>query len=140
MTMGRTILGMLLGVVTMMVAIYTFEFFGHILYPPPAGLDPENPEHLQRIIAAAPFGSLAMLVLGWAAGSFVGGWVAARIARHARAASIAVALFVIAGVAGMMVIIPDHPRWVSTLGLLLPIPVALIAAKLAGRREKTLPK
>lgn len=137
--MGRTILGMLLGVVTMMFTIYAIESIGHLLYPPPAGLDPRNPEHVQMIIAVAPVGAMVMLVLGWTAGAFVGGWVGARIARHARAAAIAVALFVMAGVAGMIVIVPDHPKWVAILGLVLPIPVALIAAKLAGKREKTLP-
>ena len=137
--MGRTILGMLLGVVTMMFTIYAIESIGHLLYPPPAGLDPRNPDHLQMIVAVAPAGAMAMLVLGWTVGTFVGGWVGARIARHARAAAIAVALFVMAGVAGMIVMVPEHPKWVSVLGLLLPIPVALIAARLAGRREKTLP-
>jgi hypothetical protein len=110
------------------------------MFPPPAGLDPQNPEHLQMIFAAAPVGAFVMLVVAWAGGSFVGGWVAARIARHARASAVAVALFVMAGVAGMIVIIPDHPTWVAALGLLLPIPVALIAARFAARREKTLPK
>lgn len=138
--MGRTILGMLVGILTMMLTVYSFEFLGHVLYPPPTGLDPKNPEQLQMIIADAPVGAMLMLVFAWVAGAFVGGWVAARIGRHARAAAIAIALFVMAGVAGMIVMIPDHPRWVSTLGLLLPIPVALIAARLAGRKEKTLPK
>ncbi len=138
--MGRTILGMLLGVVTMMFTIYAIESIGHLLYPPPDGLDPRNPDHLQMIVAVASTGAMVMLVVGWTAGAFVGGWVGARIARHARAAAIAVALFVMAGVAGMMVIVPDHPMWISALGLLLPIPVALVAAKLAGQREKTLPK
>jgi hypothetical protein len=138
--MGRTMLGMLAGLVTMWLTVAALEFLGHALFPPPTGLDPQNPEHLQIIIAEASFGALAMLVFAWTAGAFVGGWVAARIARHSRAAAIAVALFVMAGVAGMIMIVPDHPRWVSALGLLLPIPVALIAAKLAGRREKTLPK
>lgn len=139
-TMGRTILGMLVGVVTMWLTVAVLEFVGHAMYPPPAGLDPQNPEHLQMIFATAPLGAFVMLVVAWAGGSFVGGWIAARIARHARAAAIAVALFVMAGVAGMIKLVPDHPGWVSTLGLLLPIPVALIAAKLAGWREKTLPK
>ncbi len=128
--MGRTILGMLSGVVTVMFTIYAIESTGHLLYPPPAGLDLSNHEHMQMIVAVAPTGAMAMLVLGW---------VAARIARHARAAAIAVALLVMAGVAGMIMIVPDHPGWVSTLGLVLPIPVALVAAKLAGWREKTLP-
>ena len=137
--MGRTILGMLLGVVTMMFTIYAIESIGHLLYPPPAGLDPRNPYHLQMIVAFAPAGAMTMLVVGWISGAFVGGWVGARIARHARAAAIFVALVVMAGVAGMIVMVPDHPKWVAVLGLALPIPVALIAAKLAGRKEKTLP-
>ncbi len=137
--MGRTILGMLLGVVTMMFTIYAVESIGHLLYPPPAGLDPSNPEHMQMIVAVAPAGAMAMLVLGWNAGAFVGGWVGARVARHARAAAIFVALVVMAGVAGMIVMVPEHPKWVSALGLLLPIPVALVGARLAGHREKTLP-
>lgn len=138
--MGRTILGMLVGLLTMWLTVAALEFLGHAMFPPPAGLDPQNPEHLQMIFAAAPVGAFVMLVVAWAGGSFVGGWVAARIARHARAAAVAVALFVMAGVAGMIVIVPDHPTWVAALGLLLPIPVALLAAKLAARREKTLPK
>ena len=44
------------------------------------------------------------------------------------------------GVAGMIVMFPGHPKWVSTLGLLLPIPAALLGAMLARYREKTLPK
>lgn len=138
--MGRTILGMLVGLVTMWLTVAALEFLGHALFPPPPGLDPTNPEHLQQIIAAASIGALAMLVLAWVGGAFVGAWVGARIARHTRAAAIAVALFVMAGVAGMVMIVPDHPTWVSALGLLLPIPAALVAAKLAGRQEKTLPK
>ena len=138
--MGRTILGMLMGLVTMWLTVAALEFLGHALFPPPPGLDPTNPEHLQQIIAAASIGALAMLVLAWVGGAFVGAWVGARIARHTRAAAIAVALFVMAGVVGMFMIVPDHPGWVSALGLLLPIPLALMAATLAGRREKTLPR
>lgn len=138
--MGRTILGMLVGLLTMWLTVAALEFLGHAMFPPPAGLDPQNPEHLQMIFAAAPVGAFVMLVVAWAGGSFVGGWVAARIARHARAAAVAIALFVMAGVAGMIVIVPEHPTWVAALGFLLPIPVALIAARFAARREKTLPK
>lgn len=137
--MGRTILGMLAGVMTMMAAIYLMESLGHALYPPPDGLDPRNPAHVARIAAAAPAGAMAMLVLGWLVGAFTGGWVAARIARHARAAAIFVALVVMAGVAGMMVIVPAHPHWVAALGLLLPIPVALVAAMLAAPRTAASP-
>mgnify|MGYP003445619056 FL=1 len=138
--MGRTILGVLAGLVTMWLTVAALEFLGHAVFPPPTGLDPKDPKQLQMIIAAAPVGALAMLVVAWAGGSFVGGWFAARIARHPRVAAVIVALLVMAGVAAMVMLIPEHPRWVSGLGLLLPIPVALLAAKLAAKREKTLPK
>jgi hypothetical protein len=135
-TMGRTLLGILLGSIVMWLTIFCLELLGHALFPPPAGLDPQNPEHLKRIIADAPTGAMAMLVLAWAAGAFTGAWTAARIARHPRAAAVLIALVVMSGVIGMMLIVPEHPKWVSGLGLLLPIPVALIAARVAGWRGK----
>ena len=56
------------------------------------------------------------------------------------ASATCVALLTVAGVVGMIVIVPEHPTWVSALGLLLPIHAALLGAALAQRREKTLPK
>lgn len=142
--MGRTLLGILLGAIVMWLTIFCLEFLGHALFPPPAGLDPQNPEHLKRIVAEAPVGAMAMLVLAWTAGAFTGAftgaWTAARLARHPRAAAVLIALVVMSGVIGMMIIVPEHPKWVSALGLLLPVPVALVAARVAGWREKTLPK
>lgn len=138
--MGRTLLGILLGAIVMWLTIFGLEFLGHALFPPPAGLDPQNPEHLARIIAEAPLGAMAMLVLAWTAGAFTGAWTAARIARHPRTAALLIALVVMSGVIGMILMVPEHPKWISALGLLLPIPVALIAAKVAQWREKDLPK
>ena len=138
--MLRTILGILLGFAAMWLVTAGIEFLSHAIYPPPAGLDPGVPEHLQIIIETAPTGALLLLVCAWSAGAFAGGWTAARIARHPRVAATVVAMIVMAGVVGMIVIVPQHPRWVSIMGLLLPVPIALIAAQLAQYREKTLPQ
>lgn len=138
--MGRTLLGIVLGMLAMWLTTFSVEFASHALYPPPPGLDPRDPKAMEVILATSPKASLALLVLAWALGAFVGGWVAGRIARHPRIAATCVALLVIFGVVGMIVMFPGHPRWVSTLGLLLPIPAALLGATLAQWREKTLPK
>lgn len=138
--MGRTLLGILLGAIVMWLTIFGLEFLGHALFPPPAGLDPRNPEHLQRIIADAPVGAMAMLVLAWTVGAFTGAWTAARIARHPRAAAVLIALVVMSGVIGMILMVPEHPKWIAALGLLLPLPTALIAARVAQWREKDLPR
>lgn len=128
--MGRTILAVIAGAVVMWLTIFALEFAGHALFPPPPGLDPQNQADLAAIMAQAPTGAMAMLVVAWIAGTFTGGYTAARISqRHKRGAAIAVALLVIAGVCGMIFLIPDHPIWVSALGLVLPIPAALLAMK-----------
>ena len=62
----------------------------------------------------------------------------AKIARHQTAAALLVALVVMSGVIGMIMAVP-HPTWLNILGLLLPIPVALLAARLVYRRT-TLPR
>lgn len=138
--MLRTILGVLAGLATMFLAIMGIEFLGHLLYPPPPGLDPMVPEQLQRLLAAQPPAALALVVLAWVAGAFLGGWVAARIApAHPRLAAGLVALVVMAGVVGMIVQMPQHPRWMGVLGLLLPLPAAWLAATLAQPRRRPPP-
>lgn len=139
--MGRTILGMLAGVVVMFVTVMGIEALGHLAYPPPPGLDPMNPEHeaaFAQFVAQMPFMAKAMLALAWTAGAFLGGLAAAKIARHQNAAAIFVALVVMSGVVAMIVKVP-HPGWLAAAGLLLPIPAALLAARLV-HRPKLLPK
>lgn len=139
--MGRTILGMVAGVVVMFVTIMGIEAVGHLAYPPPPGLNPMDPQHeaaFAQFVAQLPFAAKAMLVLAWAAGAFLGGLVAAKIAVHQNAAAIFVALVVMSGVVAMVIRVP-HATWLGIAGLLLPIPVALLAARLV-HRSRLLPK
>lgn len=134
--MLRTILGVLAGVVAMFAVIMGIETVGHVIYPPPPGLDPMNPAHeaaFAQFVTAMPWAGKAMLVLAWTLGAFAGGFVAAKIARHPRGAAVLIALLVMSGVVGMIVRVP-HPSWLTAAGLLLPIPAALLAARLARPR------
>lgn len=134
--MGRTLLAVIAGAVVMWLTIFALEFIGHALFPPPPGLDPRSQADLASIMAQAPAGAMVMLVVAWIAGAFTGGLTAARLShRHKRGAAIAVALLVMAGVGGMIYLVPDHPVWVSALGLLLPVPAALLAAHVATRTK-----
>lgn len=136
--MARTFLGIIVGAVVMWLAIMCLEFAGHALFPPPPGLNPQNPDDLIKIISQASVGAMGMLVVAWVAGAFAGGFVAAKVARpHPHGAAVTIALLVMAGVGGMIYLVPDHPIWVSALGLILPIPAALVAARLACRLRKS---
>ena len=131
--MLRTILGILAGLVAMFATITAIEFCGQLVFPPPPGLDPTDPAQLERVMALLPLGAKALVVAAWAAGAFVGGWLAARIARHPRVAAGVVGGVVALGVVAMVAEMPAHPWWMSALGLLLPVPLALLAARLARR-------
>ena len=137
--MGRTILGALAGLVVAFLTIMLVELASHHVYPPPPGIDPGNTADMARLIGMLPSGALLMIVLAWVIGAFDGGLVAALIARgnRPRIAAIVPALMVMAGVVGMIVVMPAHPSWMAIAGLLLPIPAALLGAKLAGMRHQT---
>ena len=137
--MGRTILGALAGLVVAFLTIMLVELASHHVYPPPPGIDPGNTADMARLIGMLPSGALLMIVLAWVIGAFDGGLVAALIARgnRPRIAAIVPALMVMAGVVGMIVVMPAHPSWMAIAGLLLPIPAALLGAKLAGMRPQT---
>lgn len=139
--MGRTILGMLVGVVVAVAVIMAVEGMGHRYYPPPPGLDPTDPANeaaFAAFVAAMPFAGKLIVLVAWMLGTFIGALAAAKVARHQTAAALLVALVVISGVIGMIVKVP-HPTWLSVAGLLLPIPVALAAVRMVYRRT-TLPR
>ena len=132
----RFVLGVVAGFVVMFLVIMLIEFAGHQIWPPPAGLDPTNTRDMATLLATAPIGALASVVVAWAAGAFAGGAVAAWISRTGpRAAAIVVACGVLIGVIGMITMMPGHPTWMAALGIVLPVPSALLGAWLARPRR-----
>jgi hypothetical protein len=43
------------------------------------------------------------------------------------------------GVVAMMTQVPGHPMWLAIVGLVLPVPMALLGARLAQRRPASVP-
>jgi len=131
----RFVLGVIAGTVVMFVVIMCIEFLWHQVWPPPPGLDPRSTQDMATLLATAPIGALASVVFAWVAGAFSGGAVAACISRQwPRAAAIVVACCVLLGVVGMILMMPGHPVWMAALGVLLPVPAALLGAWFARPR------
>jgi len=132
--MLRTAFAFVAGLFAAMIAITFIELANaRLLYPPPQGMDFTDARQVEAFIAAMPTGALALLVLGWCAGAFVGGGVAARIAQQYRtllalAIGALVAIGVVSNATGI-----HHPAWVTASGVLLPIPLAWLAATLVRR-------
>jgi hypothetical protein len=129
--MGRTIAGVVVGVVVAWLAIMLAEFASAPLHPMPAGLDMRDPESVAAFVATLPASALLLVLSGWVLGGLVGGYLAASISRKPRAA-LTVGIVIVLGVIANAVMIP-HPMWMTIAGVLLPVPAAWLGAKLATR-------
>jgi hypothetical protein len=126
----RTVLGVLAGIVVAVLCVYLMEVVGHSVFPAPPDIDPYNPAHAERLMAALPAGAFAFVLAGWVLGPLAGAWVANRIARQSLAGWI-VAAFVICGGVYTMTTIP-HPIWMWAAGIVLPIVAAWLAQRMTG--------
>lgn len=134
--MGRTISAVVAGWVAAWLTIMLCEFVATALYPPPAGANLADPAQLAAHIRSAPGASMLLVVAGWALGAFGGGLVAASISHpHRTRAALAVGAFVLLGVIANSVTIP-HPLWMTVAGLILPLPLSGLAARIAARRAQ----
>jgi hypothetical protein len=131
--MGRTILGILAGVVVAWLAISLCEFASLYLHRPAPGVDLRDPQALAAHIASAPLQAMLLVVAGWMVAAFGAGWLAARIARHRTAAALVIGVLVVLGVIGNNLLIP-HPLWMTIVGIAMPLPLAWLAARVATPR------
>jgi len=129
--MGRTIAGVVVGVVVAWLTIMLAEFASAPLHPMPAGFDMHDPASVAAFVATLPVAALLLVLAGWVLGALVGSHVAARIARKPLPA-LAVGMVIVVGVIANAVMIP-HPTWMTIAGVLLPVPAAWLGARLAMR-------
>ena len=148
--MLRNGLAALAGVIGAVVLTMVLQFVAHIAAPPsselieafqkitsddPASIDPATIEQAREIIAGElrkqPL-QLVLVIVSHALGTFFGALTAVRVAREAHIvpASIVGSLMLMGGIANVLVI--PHPAWFNAIDLLLYIPGALFAWRLAA--------
>lgn len=132
----RTLAGVVLGLM-LAGAVLAGCGYGFLhLYPWPANLHDWQPEQIGRWLAAAPIEALLLLAGAWALAALLGGWIAARIAKpHRGGAALTIAVPLMLVVMASVALLPQ-PAWVPILGMLLPIPAALAAWRLAIPRAE----
>jgi hypothetical protein len=127
----RILKGIIAGIVAAFLCVFAVEWIGHSLYPPPAGLDVNDPADQARLMEAMPAAAKALVLLAWFAGALAGAWTANRIAGRGIAGWVVALLVIAAGVATMLMI--PHPAWMWAGGILLPLLAGWIAHRMAGR-------
>ena len=138
----RGVLGVIAGFVAAGVVMMLVESLNRfVLYPElgNAAQGLKDKEAIRTLMASAPVGALLVVLLGWALGSLVGGYLAAWIARSAPVAYALVlgVLLTLAGIGNNLMLPPPAWFWIPTV--LLFLPAAWVGARMApaagsGRR------
>jgi hypothetical protein len=129
----RTLLALIVAFIAATALIMLVETAnGRLLYPElgKAAEGVTDREVVSQLLATAPIGAFVVVLAGWALGTIVGGWVAARIAKRAPAGhAVAVGVIIaLAGVANNLMIPP--PAWFWVAGLLVPLAAGAATARL----------
>lgn len=133
--MMRTMLAVFCGSLIAGLAVTGSWYASTRIHPLPSRADFATPESLSLYAAGTPVMALVWILVGWAVGGFAGGGTAARIAGSPDGgAALTVGALLTAGVILYARVIPN-PDWMTVVCLLLPLPLATIAALLATRRH-----
>ena len=132
--MIRKILATIVGIFVAGVVVGVVQMINMALYPAPPGIDLHDPVQVAVMVSKLPAPAFLVVLAAWSLGCFVGGWVATRIAQgRTRIPAVIVGLFILAGVLYNIVVLP-HPLWMSIAGVLLPLPCALLGARIASKK------
>src|SRR3990167_4345710 len=102
--------------------------------PPPASLDFNDKVAVATYVQTMPWQAVAVVVLSWLLGTYIGATVAARISKdHVMACALIIGVLDVVLTAINALSIP-HPTWALAMGLLLPIPLAWLAGKQAAQK------
>lgn len=126
----RRLLAVVAGVLAGIVAIAMAEFVGHLIFPPPEGMDISDPASIAAAMEQISIGALVAVLVAWGIGSMVGGFVAARIDGKTGPGALMVgAVLLLAAIINMLMI--PHPVWFWVLGVALFLPLAKLGARQA---------
>ena len=128
----RGIAAILAGLVVAIITVLITESIGHMIYPPPAGLDISNPEHQAKLMESIPTGAKVAVVLAWFLGSLAGSATAIVIGRKVLAGWIVALLIGAMGVWTTQMF--PHPLWMVVGALFVPLIAVLVVKRLMADR------
>ena len=142
----RSILAVVVGWIVSAVVMTAIHFLSVVIHLPPgenSALEmmkrlSEDSEAMKAWLNAAPASAMFSVLAAWQAGAFIGGLVCALIAGRARVLHAAIiGILVLFGTIANFFDMKSkydftHPDWMIVAGLLLPIPISLVAGKLVS--------
>jgi hypothetical protein len=119
------------GVIVAFVTVMLIDMLGHMVFPPPEGLDFSDPEAIRPYLATLPFGAYFFILASSVVAAFVGTLLACYIGRGNPALfGGVVGGIVLAATIANFIAIP-HPLWLSISTLASVVLSTLLAMRLA---------
>lgn len=118
--MLRSIGAVVAGVIVGAFVIFIVESVGHLIFPPPPGVDLKDAAALSAMMSVIPFGAKLGVVIAWMAGVLAGGVAALAIGRRWAPLAIVVATTLFAMAVVTMLTIP-HPFWMQAAALAVTV-------------------
>ena len=108
--MVRLVLGAVIGVIAGVAVIAALESIGHVIFPPPEGVNIKDPEVLKSIMDQIPLGAKISVLIAWGGGVLVGG-IVARVIAQGKAPAASIVGLVLLALAGVTMVQIPHPIW-----------------------------
>lgn len=132
--MLRIILGVIAGIIAGSVCVWGVETVNHILHPYPAGMKANDMEAFKSYIENLPFLGKFMVIVGYALGALVSGFISTKIAKNGKpTAAIICGLIFLSFTIYNMIVLPT-PIWFWVLGILV-WGLVLVGYKLASTKK-----
>jgi hypothetical protein len=113
-----------------MVMISVLQGLGQQFFPPPAGMDPSDPEAFAAAFATMPVMALVTVLLSYALGTFAGAWIATGIGGRAFYAFLVGGVMTLAGMEKLFS--SPQPLWFTIASALVFLPSAWFASRVAN--------
>lgn len=128
----RGLVAVVAGLVAAFAVVFVCEALGHMLYPPPPGLDISNPDDQKRMMELIPTGAKVAVVIAWFLGTLAGSLVAVKIGRRPLYAWVIAVISILLSIVTTMMF--PHPVWMIVAAVVLPVLAAVLAIRL-GRPQ-----
>jgi hypothetical protein len=135
--MGRTIGGIIAGIVAALATISLVGILSNLLHPLPAGLSMYDGAAVRAYFAMMPRFAQAFVALAWFLGALVGGLVAAAVSRRLR--SLWAITAVVASLGILNVVKIPHPFLLQIAAVAAPLLGGLLASLIVRRRLSRAP-
>ena len=121
------------GLVVSVVLIAAVQAISVRLFPPPPGMDANDPAAIARFMQQLPIGALLLVALSYAVGSIGGGVGVGLVARRAAygLAAVVGGLLTVAGFMNLAAI--PHPAWFAVVTTLTYVPCTLLGTYATAR-------